>query len=67
MQQALDVLIPLNIGDSICYRFISTAKPKYRLLGKTWSMKDVAAPSSADVTTMREMAERAGLQVTVGG
>lgn len=30
-------------------------------------MKDVAAPSSADVTTMREMAERAGFQVTVGG
>ncbi|MCP6536290.1 [formate-C-acetyltransferase]-activating enzyme, partial [Klebsiella pneumoniae] len=41
--------------------------PKYRLLGKTWSMKEVPAPSSADVTTMREMAERAGFQVTVGG
>ncbi len=35
--------------------------------GKTWSMKEVPAPSSADVTTMREMAERAGFQVTVGG
>ncbi|EFL3858173.1 hypothetical protein AB146_002756 [Escherichia coli] len=42
-------------------------EPKYRLLGKTWSMKEVPAPSSADVATMREMAERAGLQVTVGG
>ncbi|MFR0315064.1 hypothetical protein ACLHY6_28980, partial [Escherichia coli] len=28
---------------------------------------EVPAPSSADVTTMREMAERAGFQVTVGG
>ncbi|STJ83289.1 pyruvate formate lyase II activase [Escherichia coli] len=35
--------------------------------GETWSMKEVPAPSSADVATMREMAERAGLQVTVGG
>ncbi len=26
-----------------------------------------SAPSSADVATMREMAERAGFQVTVGG
>ncbi|HCP1936794.1 TPA: [formate-C-acetyltransferase]-activating enzyme, partial [Escherichia coli] len=42
-------------------------EPKYRLLGKTWSMKEVPAPSSADVATMREMAERAGFQVTVGG
>ena len=34
---------------------------------KTFPMKEVPAPSSADVATMREMAERAGLQVTVGG
>ncbi|MEF4643565.1 [formate-C-acetyltransferase]-activating enzyme [Escherichia coli] len=47
--------------------FHQYGEPKYRLLGKTWSMKEVPAPSSADVTTMREMAERAGFQVTVGG
>ncbi len=68
MQQALDVLIPLkNQARSICYRFISTASRNTACWGKTWSMKDVAAPSSADVATMREMAERAGFQVTVGG
>ena len=67
MQQALDVLIPLNIKQIHLLPFHQYGEPKYRLLGKTWSMKEVAAPSSADVATMREMAERAGFQVTVGG
>ena len=67
MQQALDVLIPLNIRQIHLLPFHQYGEPKYRLLGKTWSMKEVSAPSSADVTTMREMAERAGFQVTVGG
>lgn len=67
MQQALDVLIPLKIRQIHLLPFHQYGEPKYRLLGKTWSMKDVAAPSSADVATMREMAERTGFQVTVGG
>ncbi|HGF6386457.1 TPA: [formate-C-acetyltransferase]-activating enzyme, partial [Escherichia coli] len=67
MQQALDVLIPLKIRQIHLLPFHQYGEPKYRLLGKTWSMKEVPAPSSADVTTMREMAERAGFQVTVGG
>lgn len=65
MQQALDVLIPLKIRQIHLLPFHQYGEPKYRLLGKTWSMKEVPAPSSADVTTMREMAERAGFQVTV--
>ncbi|EMC9714463.1 4Fe-4S cluster-binding domain-containing protein [Shigella flexneri] len=67
MQQALDVLTPLKIRQIHLLPFHQYGEPKYRLLGKTWSMKEVPAPSSADVTTMREMAERAGFQVTVGG
>lgn len=62
-----EVLIPLNIRQIHLLPFHQYGEPKYRLLGKTWSMKEVPAPSSADVATMREMAERAGLQVTVGG
>ncbi len=57
MQQALDVLIPLNIRQIHLLPFHQYGEPKYRLLGKTWSMKEVPAPSSADVATMREMAE----------
>ena len=60
-------VIPLNIRQIHLLPFHQYGEPKYRLLGKTWSMKEVPAPSSADVTTMREMAERAGFQVTVGG
>lgn len=60
-------LIPLNIRQIHLLPFHQYGEPKYRLLGKTWSMKEVPAPSSADVATMREMAERAGFQVTVGG
>ncbi len=67
LQQALDELIPLNIRQIHLLPFHQYGEPKYRLLGKTWSMKEVPAPSSADVATMREMAERAGFQVTVGG
>ncbi|HAJ4251392.1 TPA: [formate-C-acetyltransferase]-activating enzyme [Escherichia coli] len=60
-------VIPLKIRQIHLLPFHQYGEPKYRLLGKTWSMKEVPAPSSADVTTMREMAERAGFQVTVGG
>ncbi len=65
MQQALESDPAEN--RRIQLPFHQYGEPKYRLLGKTWSMKEVPAPSSADVTTMREMAERAGFQVTVGG
>lgn len=67
MQQALDVLIPLNIRQIHLLPFHQYGEPKYRLLGKTWSMTDVSAPSLTDVALMRGMAERAGFQVTVGG
>lgn len=67
MQQALDVLIPLNIRQIHLLPFHQYGEPKYRLLGREWSMKDIPAPSSADVALMREMAEQAGFQVTVGG
>ncbi len=63
MQQALDVLIPLKIRQIHLLPFHQYGEPKYRLLGKRWSMKEVPAPSSADVTTMREMAERAGFRL----
>ncbi|MFO6427993.1 [formate-C-acetyltransferase]-activating enzyme [Escherichia coli] len=66
MQQALDVLIPLKIRRIGCTVSWVQATEILPPAGKR-SMKEVPAPSSADVTTMREMAERAGFQVTVGG
>ena len=47
MQQALDVLIPLNIRQIHLLPFHQYGEPKYRLLGKTWTMKEVPAPPSA--------------------
>ena len=44
MQQALDVLIPLKIRQIHLLLFHQYGEPKYRLLGKTWSMKEVPAP-----------------------
>ena len=67
MQQALGRADPAEYQADPSVTVSSVRRAKYRLLGKTWSMKEVAAPSSADVATMREMAERAGFQVTVGG
>lgn len=67
MQQALDVLISLNIRQIYLLSFYQYGESKYRLLGKIWSMKEVFASSLVDVVTMREMVERVGFQVIVGG
>ncbi len=66
MQQALDVLIPLKSGRSICYRFISTANRN------TACWENMVDERGACAVVSRcdndgEMAERAGFQVTVGG
>ena len=59
-------VIPLNIKQIHLLPFHQYGEPKYRLLGKTWSMKEVSAPSSADVATMREMANGPDFRFTGG-
>ncbi|POT54813.1 [formate-C-acetyltransferase]-activating enzyme [Citrobacter amalonaticus] len=67
LRQALTLLASLGITQVHLLPFHQYGEPKYRLLGREWSMKNVPAPSAQEVTAMREMAERAGFQVILGG
>lgn len=67
MQRALTLLSSLDIKQVHLLPFHQYGEPKYRLLGQSWSMKDVPAPSAQEVAALRKMAEDAGFQVTVGG
>ena len=63
----LPLLTSLGIKQVHLLPFHQYGEPKYRLLGQTWSMKDVPAPSAQEVAALREIAECAGFQVTTGG
>lgn len=67
LQRALTLLTSLGIKQVHLLPFHQYGEPKYRLLGQQWSMKDVPAPSAQEVAALREMAECAGFQVTIGG
>ena len=67
LQHAMTLLTSLGIKQVHLLPFHQYGEPKYRLLGQQWSMRDVPAPSAQEVAILREMAERAGFQVTVGG
>jgi pyruvate formate lyase activating enzyme len=47
--------------------FHQYGEPKYRLLGETWSMKDIVPPTDEDITTVQLLAEKSGFLVTIGG
>ncbi|QOV68974.1 [formate-C-acetyltransferase]-activating enzyme [Citrobacter sp. BDA59-3] len=67
LQRALTLLTSLGIKQVHLLPFHQYGEPKYRLLGQQWLMKDVPAPSAQEVTVLREIAECAGFQVTIGG
>ncbi|MBY6258789.1 [formate-C-acetyltransferase]-activating enzyme [Phytobacter diazotrophicus] len=67
LQRALTLLTSLGIEQVHLLPFHQYGEPKYRLLGQQWLMKDVPAPSAQEVAALREIAECAGFQVTIGG
>lgn len=67
LQRALTLLRSLGIKQVHLLPFHQYGEPKYRLLGKSWMMKDIPAPSVQEIALFREMAEQAGFQVTTGG
>ncbi|MDV2903723.1 [formate-C-acetyltransferase]-activating enzyme [Phytobacter diazotrophicus] len=67
LQRALTLLTSLGIKQVHLLPFHQYGEPKYRLLGQQWLMKDVPAPSAQEVAALREIAECAGFQVTIGG
>lgn len=67
LQRALTLLTSSGIKQVHLLPFHQYGEPKYRLLGQQWSMKDVPAPSAQEVAALREIAECAGFQVTIGG
>jgi pyruvate formate lyase activating enzyme len=67
LQRALTLLTSSGIKQVHLLPFHQYGEPKYRLLGQQWLMKDVPAPSAQEVAALREIAECAGFQVTIGG
>ncbi|NDO80687.1 [formate-C-acetyltransferase]-activating enzyme [Citrobacter sp. NCU1] len=67
VQRVLTLLLSLGITQVHLLPFHQYGEPKYRLLELPWTMKNIAIPSEQEVAALREMAECAGFQVTVGG
>lgn len=67
LQQALTQLSSLGIKQVHLLPFHLYGAPKYRLLGRRWTMGEVKAPAAQEIARLREMAEDAGFQVTLGG
>ena len=67
MNRVLAFLIPSKIRQLHLLPFHQYGEPKYRLLGHEWTMSQVTVPTEEDIDRVRQMAERAGFLVTVGG
>ncbi|HDR2753757.1 TPA: [formate-C-acetyltransferase]-activating enzyme [Enterobacter asburiae] len=67
MARVLAFLIPSGIRQLHLLPFHQYGEPKYRLLEQEWGMRQVTPPTEDEVASMRQMAEREGFQVTVGG
>lgn len=67
MNRVLAFLIPSGIRQLHLLPFHQYGEPKYRLLGQEWTMNQVAVPTEEEIATLRQMAERAGFLVTLGG
>lgn len=65
--QALAAIVSTGINVVHLLPFHQYGEPKYRLLGQRWAMAETSPPTDADMARVCRMAERAGLQVTVGG
>lgn len=67
MARVLAFLLPSGIRQLHLLPFHQYGEPKYRLLGQEWEMRQVVPPAESEVAAMRQMAEREGFHVTVGG
>ena len=67
MARVLAFLLPSGIRQLHLLPFHQYGEPKYRLLGQGWGMRQVVPPAENEVAAMRQMAEREGFHVTVGG
>lgn len=67
VQSVLAFLHTTGINELHLLPYHQYGEPKYRLLGKSWQMKDIAPPSDEEIALIRRMAEAQGFQVTVGG
>lgn len=67
MQSVLDFLAPLSLKQLHLLPFHQYGEPKYQLLGLPWKMSGIAVPDEKELSMMKQMAENAGYQVTIGG
>jgi pyruvate formate lyase activating enzyme len=67
MARVLAFLLPSGIRQLHLLPFHQYGEPKYRLLGQEWGMRQAIPPTEDEVSAMRQLAEREGFNVTVGG
>lgn len=67
LSRALTLLAASGIKQVHLLPFHQYGEPKYRLLGKRWTMAAIPAPAPETIAALREMAENAGFEVTLGG
>ncbi|CAM7023757.1 MULTISPECIES: [formate-C-acetyltransferase]-activating enzyme [Enterobacter] len=67
MARVLAFLVPSGIRQLHLLPFHQYGEPKYRLLGKEWGMRQTIPPTEEEVSAMRQLAEREGFNVTLGG
>ena len=67
MARVLAFLLPSGIRQLHLLPFHQYGEPKYRLLGQEWGMRQATPPTEDEVSAMRQLAEREGFNVTVGG
>ncbi|WP_297119987.1 [formate-C-acetyltransferase]-activating enzyme [Enterobacter sp. ECC-175] len=67
MARVLSFLQPSGIRQLHLLPFHPYGEPKYRLLGQRWGMEHIVPPTPLEIEAIRQMAERKGFCVTVGG
>ncbi|WP_159515131.1 MULTISPECIES: [formate-C-acetyltransferase]-activating enzyme [Enterobacter] len=67
MARVLAFLLPSGIRQLHLLPFHQYGEPKYRLLGQEWGMRQAIPPTEDEVSAMRQLAEREGFNVTLGG
>lgn len=67
MARVLAFLLPSGIRQLHLLPFHQYGEPKYRLLGQEWGMRQTVPPTEEEVSAMRQLAEREGFKVTLGG
>ncbi|MBO1503629.1 [formate-C-acetyltransferase]-activating enzyme [Serratia proteamaculans] len=67
MAQVLAFLAPFGLSEIHLLPFHQYGEAKYELLGREYTLRNVAPPSEQEIAPLQAMAQQAGFRVTMGG